>query len=60
MIRYAEIIDESVVDGLGIRVTAFLQGCPRRCEACHNPQLLPMKGVYKRPRENWQIFCLAG
>lgn len=44
MIRYAEIIDESVVDGLGIRVTAFLQGCPRRCEACHNPQLLPMKG----------------
>lgn len=44
MIRYAQIIDESVVDGLGIRVTAFLQGCPRRCEACHNPQLLPMEG----------------
>ena len=44
MIRYADILGESVVDGLGIRVTAFLQGCPRRCEGCHNPALLPMNG----------------
>lgn len=44
MLRYADIIDESVVDGLGIRVTAFFQGCPRHCEGCHNPNLLTMTG----------------
>lgn len=44
MIRYRDIVDESVVDGKGIRVTAFLQGCPRHCKGCHNPELLPMDG----------------
>lgn len=44
MIRYHDIVNESVVDGTGIRLTAFLQGCPRHCEGCHNPELLPMEG----------------
>ncbi|MCR4399789.1 MAG: anaerobic ribonucleoside-triphosphate reductase activating protein [Syntrophomonadaceae bacterium] len=44
MIRYAHIIDTSVVDGLGIRVTAFLQGCPRACPGCHNPELQAAEG----------------
>lgn len=44
MIRYADIIKESIADGTGIRVVAFLQGCPRRCEGCHNPELLPVEG----------------
>jgi len=28
----------SVQDGPGIRTTAFLKGCPLRCEWCHNPE----------------------
>ncbi len=44
MIYYKEILAESLVDGVGLRVTAFLQGCPRHCEGCHNPRLLPMTG----------------
>ncbi len=39
MIKYADIIGESMVDGTGIRVTVFLQGCPGTCEGCHNPTL---------------------
>jgi anaerobic ribonucleoside-triphosphate reductase activating protein len=44
MIRYSDIITDSIVDGSGLRVVAFLQGCPRRCEGCHNPSLLPADG----------------
>lgn len=44
MIRYADIVDNSVVDGTGIRVTVFLQGCTHNCEGCHNPDLQEPSG----------------
>lgn len=44
MIRFADIIEESVVDGLGIRAVVFLQGCLNNCEGCHNPDLKPLNG----------------
>lgn len=44
LIRYADIVGESIVDGVGIRVAAFLQGCPRYCPGCHNPKLLAAEG----------------
>ncbi|HHV76990.1 MAG TPA: anaerobic ribonucleoside-triphosphate reductase activating protein [Syntrophothermus lipocalidus] len=44
VIRYAAVVDNSVVDGTGIRITVFLQGCVRGCEGCHNPDLQPLEG----------------
>jgi anaerobic ribonucleoside-triphosphate reductase activating protein len=59
MIRYKDILAESLVDGVGLRVTAFLQGCPRHCQGCHNPLLLPMEGGYEVSEEKFVDKILA-
>ncbi len=35
-IRIAGYVNDSVVDGPGIRFTIFTQGCPYACPGCHN------------------------
>lgn len=36
-LRIAGIINESIVDGPGIRLVVFSQGCKHNCPGCHNP-----------------------
>lgn len=43
-LRIAGIQAESIVDGPGYRFTIFTQGCPHRCEGCHNPQTHDIEG----------------
>lgn len=43
-LRIAGVVNESIVDGPGIRYTIFTQGCPFRCKGCHNPQAQSLQG----------------
>lgn len=43
-LRIAGIVRDSITDGPGLRLTVFAQGCPHRCEGCHNPHTLPFEG----------------
>lgn len=43
-LRIAGTVNDSIVDGPGIRFTVFTQGCPHHCEGCHNPQTHDFNG----------------
>ncbi len=59
-IRIAGIVEESIVDGPGLRFVIFTQGCPHNCKGCHNPQThdfnggeeIPIEGIIEKIKSN--------
>lgn len=45
-LRLAGVVRESIVDGPGIRMTVFVQGCPHHCKGCHNQHTWDFEGGY--------------
>lgn len=43
-IRIAGTVNDSIVDGDGIRFVVFVQGCIHNCNGCHNPQTHDFSG----------------
>lgn len=43
-IRICGLVNDSIVDGSGLRLTVFTQGCPHHCPGCHNPQSHSFEG----------------
>ena len=42
--RIAGTVQDSIVDGPGMRFTLFTQGCPHGCPGCQNPETQPFDG----------------
>jgi anaerobic ribonucleoside-triphosphate reductase activating protein len=38
MLRVLDIIEETMVDGVGLRTAIYFSGCNHFCKGCHNPQ----------------------
>lgn len=47
VINLAGLIEESIVDGPGFRMSVFTQGCPFHCPGCHNPETWSFEGGKK-------------
>lgn len=54
MLKIAGIVEDSIVDGPGLRTVIFGQGCPHRCPGCHNPDTWEADGGTAMTEE--QVF----
>lgn len=45
-VQLAGVVNESVSDGPGMRITLFFQGCAHHCPGCHNPHTWDFQGGY--------------
>lgn len=43
-IRIAGVTANDVINGEGVSVSVWLQGCPHRCKGCHNPETWNYEG----------------
>lgn len=45
-LNIAGVARDSIVDGPGMRLTVFVQGCKLKCPHCHNPETWDFNGGY--------------
>ena len=59
MSRYSAIIPNDVVNGRGVCVSFFVQGCPHHCPGCFNEETWDFHGgTPYTPEVKWEIIKL--
>lgn len=57
MSRYSAIIPNDVVNGRGVCVSFFVQGCPHHCPGCFNKETWDFSGgIPYTPEIKWEII----
>lgn len=49
--KYAGLMENDIVDGEGVCVSLWTQGCPHHCPGCHNPETWDFEGGYEVPED---------
>lgn len=49
--KYAAIKENDYLNGEGICVSFWVQGCPHKCEGCHNPEQWSFEGGLDLPND---------
>lgn len=62
LIRLADIKGNDIVDGYGVCVSVWAQGCPHHCPGCHNPETWSFDGgtEYEQSMAVFKIIQLLG
>ena len=47
--KYAGLMENDFIDGSGVCVSLWTQGCPHHCSGCHNPETWDFQGGYDVP-----------
>lgn len=50
--KYAKIISNDYINGEGVCVSFWTQGCPHHCVGCHNPETWSFNGGLEDSEEN--------
>jgi anaerobic ribonucleoside-triphosphate reductase activating protein len=50
-VKYAGLIKNDIVNGEGVCVSFWTQGCPFKCKGCHNPQTWDFDGGKDLPND---------
>jgi anaerobic ribonucleoside-triphosphate reductase activating protein len=56
--KYAAIMPNDIVDGEGVCVSYWAQGCPHHCEGCHNPETWSFNGGKEKDIEELKQLIL--
>lgn len=49
--KYAGVINDDIVNGRGVCVSFWVQGCSHHCPGCHNPETWDKDGGYELPSD---------